>query len=163
VDHHVVLGLVLVVGVVMIAFGWPGIWLIVASAVSYNWLSHTATLGVATIVGVVVMGVVAEILGPWLETRSARKAGGSRRAEWGAILGGLAGAILGLEVPVEGSLLGALIGVFLGALVAEVLGGSGPRAAVRVASGAVAGRIVAAVAKLAIGCAMAVWVFAAAW
>lgn len=160
---HTVLGIVLVVGVVLIAFGLPGIWLIVAAAVTYNWLSHAAALGLTTIIGVCVLAVVAELLGPWLEARSARRAGGSRRAEIGAIVGGLAGALLGIEVPVEGSLLGALIGVFLGALVAEVLAGTGPRAAVRVATGAMAGRAVAAVAKLAIGCAMAVWVFSAAW
>jgi uncharacterized protein YqgC (DUF456 family) len=157
------LAVVLIIGVCLIPVGLPGTWLIAAAAPAFDWLSGTHRIGVVTIVGVVVLALTAELLDVFLASRAARRYGGSARAAWGAALGGLAGALIGVPIPVEGSIVGALAGVFVGALVAETTMGTRPRGAVRVATGAVIGRVMASVAKVGIGCVMAGWVLAAAW
>jgi uncharacterized protein len=159
----VLLAVVLIVGVCLIPAGLPGIWLIVAAAATFNWLSGTQRIGIVTVVGVFLLAVLAEGLDLVLAARAARRYGGSSRAAWGAAIGGLAGALIGVPIPVEGSVVGALTGVFLGALIAETTRGAKATSAVRVATGAVIGRVVASVAKVGIACVMAGWVLAAAW
>jgi uncharacterized protein YqgC (DUF456 family) len=157
------LALVLIIGVCMIPVGLPGLWLIVAAAPVYDWLTGTHQIGITTVVGVALLAVTAEVLDLALSARAARKSGGSQRAAWAAAIGGLLGALIGVPIPVEGSVVGALMGVFLGALVAEFTRGTGAVGSVRVATGAVIGRVVASVAKVGIACVMAAWVLAAAW
>jgi uncharacterized protein len=157
------LAVVLLIGLCLIPAGLPGTWLIVAAAAAFNWLSGTHRISTVTIVGVLGLAVFAEVLDFVLAARAARRYGGSTRAAWGAAIGALVGAVIGVPIPVEGSVVGALTGVFLGALIAEVTQGARPKSAVRVATGAVIGRVLASVAKLVIGCVMAGWVLAAAW
>jgi uncharacterized protein YqgC (DUF456 family) len=160
----VLLAVVLIIGVCLIPLGLPGLWLIVAAAPVFDWLTGTPhRIGLATMIGVTLLAVAAELLDLVLAARAARKYGGSQRAAWGAAIGGLVGALIGVPIPVEGSVVGALTGVFLGALIAETTRGAGPRSAVKVATGAVIGRVVASVAKVGIACVMAGWVLAAAW
>jgi uncharacterized protein len=159
----VLLAVVLIIGVCLIPLGLPGLWLIVVAAPVFNWLTGTRRIGLATMIGVGLLAVAAEVLDLVLAAGAARKYGGTQRAAWGAAIGGLAGALIGVPIPVEGSVVGALTGVFLGALVAEASRGTGAKGAVRVATGAVIGRVVASVAKVGIACVMAGWVLAAAW
>jgi hypothetical protein len=159
----VLLALVLIIGVCLIPVGLPGLWLIVVAAPAFNVLTGTHRIGIVTMVGVALLALTAEVLDFALAAGAARKYGGTQRAAWGAAIGGLAGALIGVPIPVEGSVVGALTGVFLGALIAETTRGSGPKSAVRVATGAVIGRVVASVAKVGIACIMAGWVLAAAW
>ncbi|HWZ59331.1 MAG TPA: DUF456 domain-containing protein [Gemmatimonadaceae bacterium] len=159
----VLLAVVLIIGVCLIPAGLPGLWLIVAAAATFNWLTGTHRIGLTTVIGVALLAVVAEVLDLVLAARATRRYGGSSRAAWGAAIGGLAGALIGVPIPVEGSVVGALAGVFLGAVIAEVTQGAGPKRAVRAATGAVIGRVLASVAKVGIACVMAGWVLAAAW
>jgi uncharacterized protein YqgC (DUF456 family) len=92
-----------------------------------------------------------------LATRFTKRYGGSRRAGWGAIIGGMIGAFVGVPVPIVGSIVGAFVGAFVGALVLEWSRGSGTGIATRVAWGALIGRVTAAAVKVAIGFVMAVW------
>ena len=161
------MALVLLVGalllsLILIALGLPGLWVMIASAVIYNILVGTEPIGWFTLVGVGVLAAIAEIIEWTLSGKFARKYGGSRRAAWGAVIGGTVGAILGFPLPIIGPLIGAFVGSFVGALVGEVSSGGTHRAATRVAWGALVGRVAATAIKMAIGAAIASWIFFAA-
>ncbi len=117
----------------------------------------------ATLVTVAALAVVAEVLEFTLSARYTRRYGGSPRAGWGAIVGGFLGAMAGIPVPIIGSVIGALGGAFIGALVLEYTRAEATRgSATRVAWGALIGRVVAAGAKIGIGCGIAAILLAVA-
>jgi len=152
----------ILLGLVMIPFGFPGTLVLFAAALCYHLLVPAGGIGLITVVGVGVLMVIAEALEWVLTGRFTRRYGGSRRASWGAILGGMIGAFVGVPVPIVGPIIGAFAGAFIGAFVAEWSRGSGTGAAAHVAWGAFLGRVVAAATKVAIGLVMAVWMVAAA-
>ncbi len=154
----VILILVLVGALALIPLGLPGTWLMVGAALVYHLVVRGAAIGIATIVGTAVLAFVGELIEFGLAARYTKKYGGSRRAGWAAILGGLVGAFVGVPVPVVGPVIGAFVGAFLGALVGELSTGAGHRAAGRVATGALLGRVAAAALKVALGMVMAVWI-----
>ena len=151
----------IVLGLFMIPFGFPGTLVMFAAALCYYLLVPAGGIGLATVVGVGVLMVVAEGLEWILTARFTKKYGGSRRAGWGAIIGGMVGAFLGVPVPIIGSIVGAFVGAFLGAFVFEYTRGTGHGTATRVAWGAFVGRVTAAAIKVAIGFMIAVWMIAA--
>ncbi len=75
-------------GLLLMPLGLPGLWLMLAA-------------GLATL---------AEILELTLTARYTKKYGGSSRAGWGALFGGLAGAFMGVPIPIVGSVIGAFAG-----------------------------------------------------
>jgi uncharacterized protein YqgC (DUF456 family) len=153
---------VIALGLLMIPFGLPGTLVIFAGAIGYRVLVPVGGIGWFTVVMVGLMMLVAEGLEWVLTARFTRKYGGSRRAGWGAILGGMVGAFLGVPIPIIGSVIGAFVGAFVGAFAFEYSRGSGHGTSTRVAWGALIGRVTAAALKVAIGLAMAVWLIAAA-
>ena len=152
----------LVVGLLLIPFGLPGLWLMVGAALVYSNV-EPRRLGLVTIIGIAVLALVAEVLEFALSGRYAKRYGGSRRAGWGAILGGMVGAIVGVPIPVIGSVIGAFAGAFAGALLAELSRGAEVRSATRVATGALIGRVAAVGMKVGIGLVLIVWVLGAVW
>jgi uncharacterized protein YqgC (DUF456 family) len=158
----VLLTAVLVLSLILIALGLPGLWVMIASAVMYNILVGSSPIGWFTLIAVGVLAVVAEIIEWTLSGKFARKYGGSRRAAWGAVIGGTVGAILGFPLPIVGPLIGAFAGSFIGALVGELSSGGTHKEATRVAWGALVGRVAATAMKMAIGAAIASWIFFAA-
>lgn len=158
-----ILAAVCVVSLALIPLGLPGTWLMVAAALGYSLLEQPSPIGMVTIGGTAVLALIGEILEFVLAGRYARRYGGSRRAEWGAILGGIVGVIIGLPIPILGSMVAGFAGAFAGALIAELTRGSGATASARVATGALIGRVVAAGLKVALGLVIAVWILAAAW
>ena len=157
-----ILASVIILSLILIVLGLPGLWIMVASAVAYNVIVPGEPIGWVTLIAVAVLAFVAEILEFSLTGSYARKYGGSRRAGWGAILGGIVGAMVGLPVPIIGSVIGAFIGSFLGALIAEFTGGSSVGDSTRVAKGALIGRVMSTVLKIGIGFTIGVWIFIAA-
>ncbi|MFL5465359.1 MAG: DUF456 domain-containing protein [Gemmatimonadaceae bacterium] len=153
---------VIVLSLVLIVLGFPGLWIMVASAVTYNMIVPGDPIGWVTLIIVGVLALVAELLDFMMTGRYARKYGGSRRAGWGAILGGIVGAMVGVPVPIIGPVIGAFVGSFLGALIAELTGGSSAGDATRVAKGALIGRVVSTALKIGIGFTIGVWIFIAA-
>lgn len=151
-----ILAVILVVSLFIIPLGLPGTWVMIAAGVGYS-LLLPGTIGLVALVGTTAIAVVAEVLEFTLAGKYARKYGGSRRAGWGAIIGGTVGAIVGVPVPLVGPIIGAFAGAFAGALVAEFSRGSGVQASTRVATGALIGRAVAAAMKVAAGLVIAVW------
>jgi uncharacterized protein YqgC (DUF456 family) len=147
--------------IMIIPLGLPGTWLILGAAVGYAALTHES-IGWINIVIIGVMAIVGEILEFMLAGRYARKYGGSKRAGWGAIIGGMVGAFAGIPIPIIGSMIGAFVGAFVGALLFELAGGTRAAPAAKVATGALLGRVVAAAMKVGIGFVMAAWVIGAA-
>ena len=157
----VILVVVLVGALLLIPLGLPGTWVMVGAALVYN-AAVRGSIGTLTLVGTLVLALVGELLEFTLAARYTRRYGGSRRAGWGAILGGFAGAFVGVPVPVIGPVIGAFLGAFVGALIAELTVRGDHRAATRVATGALLGRVSAAAMKIALGMVMAVWIVLAA-
>ena len=157
-----ILAAVLFLSLIMIPFGMPGTLVMFAAALCYKLLVPAGGIGWASVVIVGILMAITEGLEWTLAARFTKKYGGSRRAGWGAILGGMVGAIMGVPIPIVGSIVGAFAGAFVGALVFEYSRGSGGGTATRVAWGALVGRVTAAAVKIAIGIVMAVWLLFAA-
>ena len=130
--------------------------------VGFNVLAAPAHISTAVIVGVVLLGIVAEVLEFTIAGRYTKQYGGSRRAGWGAILGGFVGAFVGIPIPIVGSVIGGFLGAFAGALVAEWSRRDASGSPVRVATGALIGRAVGAAIKCAFGLVIAVCLVIAA-
>jgi len=142
--------LAMLVSIFVVPLGLPGTFIMVAVAILANYVA-AAGIGWFAIGLSLALAVTAEVLEWTLSARFAQKYGGSKRAGWGAILGGLIGAFAGIPVPIIGSMIGAFAGAFVGALVAEY---TQPQAdassATRVATGALIGKAAATALKLAI-------------
>ncbi len=151
------------IGLVMIPLGLPGIWLMLLAGVAHHALVAPATIGWATIAVLAVAALLVEWLEFKVSGRYTQKFGGSRRAAWGAIAGGLVGAFVGIPVPVAGSVLGAFAGAFIGALLGEYSIERDHGKATRAATGALIGRAVATAMKSVAGCVIGGWLLVAAW
>ncbi len=148
--------LAVLVGLVLIPLGLPGLWVIVAGLLTYGWLTDFRTVGVGMIALTVGLAFLGEILEYWIGFRYTQRYGGSKSAGWGALIGGIAGAIVGVPVPVIGSVIGAFVGSFVGAVAFEYLRSRHTATAVRAGWGALVGRAVSAAVKTALGLAIAV-------
>lgn len=148
----------IVLGLLMIPFGLPGTLVIFAAVLCYYLMVPGGAIGLTTVVLIGVLMVIAEVLEFLLAGRYARKYGGSKRAGWGAIIGGTIGAFVGVPMPIVGSVIGAFAGAFIGAFVFEWTTARDHTAATRVAWGAFIGRVVSAAMKVGIGLGMAAWI-----
>jgi uncharacterized protein len=151
-----------VVGLLLIPFGLPGLWVMVLAVLGYGWLTEFRTVSVGLILLVMGLALVGEVVEAWLGFRMARRYGGSSRAGWGALVGGLAGAVIGVPVPFIGSVIGGFVGAFVGATLFEYTRARHSEGAVMAGWGAVLGRAAAAAVKMGLGVVIAVLgVFAA--
>ena len=148
---------VMLAAVFMIPFGLPGLWIMTAVVLA-GWLM--GEVGMLVLAVTVLLALVAELIEFLIVKRLTEQYGGSRKAFWGAIGGGLIGVIVGAPVPVVGSILAALIGTFIGAALVTWLETRELVAAHRVGWGAVIGRGISAVTKTAAG--LTIFVLAAA-
>ncbi len=139
------------VGLILIPFGLPGLWVIVLGILGYGWLTDFRTLSAGLLVLIIGLAVLGEVLEAWVGFRFARRYGGSSRAGWGALVGGLIGAIVGVPVPVIGSVVGGFLGAFVGAAVFEYTRARQSGIAAMAGWGAVLGRAAAAALKMGIG------------
>src|SRR5919199_3245481 len=155
------LAVAMLFGLAMSPFGRPGLWVMAGAVLVYSYVGPPNAIGIATLIAVLVLAFVGELLEFALSGRYARKYGGSRRAGWGAILGGIVGAFVGVPIFLIGSMIGAFLGAFVGAWVAELTLGTELRAATRVATGALLGRIAAVAVKVGVGLVIMVWTFVA--
>lgn len=152
----VVLALCLVVGLLLVPLGLPGLWIMVGGVLLYAGLTEYRSVGVATMLVVLGLAFVGEIVEWWIGYGMTRRYGGSRRAGWGALIGGIVGAVVGVPVPIIGSVIGAFVGSFGGAALFEYSLSGTAATAVRVGWGALLGRAFAAAAKVAIALVIAV-------
>ncbi len=149
------------IGLLMIPFGMPGTLILFAAALCYYLLVPGGAIGLGTVISMGLLMVLAEGLEWVLTSRFTRRYGGSRRAGWGAVIGGMVGAFMGVPIPVIGSIVGAFVGAFAGAFVFEWSREKNAGSSVKVAWGAFIGRVTAAAMKVAIGLVMAAWMIVA--
>ncbi len=138
----------LLLGLVLVPFGIPGTWLqvfVLALAAVYGRISLPV---LAVCIVLALAGEVAEYV---FVKRLTARYGGSRKAFWGALAGGMLGVFLGVPVPVVGSIVAGIVGSFAGAALVTWLETRDLPVAGRVGWGVVLGRVFAAAAKLGAG------------
>jgi uncharacterized protein YqgC (DUF456 family) len=150
------LALCLVVGLVLVPLGLPGLWVMVGGVLAYGALTGFRTVGIATMAIVLGLAFLGEIVEWWVGFGLTERYGGSRRSGWGALVGGIVGAMVGVPVPLVGSVIGAFLGAFAGAALFEYSVSRATTVAVRAGWGAVLGRAAGAAAKTALGVVIAV-------
>src|SRR5881397_2303941 len=115
--HWVVYGILLLLclgGIFITLLGLPGLWVMVAAGLVYAWYTSFQYVGLWTLLTLIIIAGAAELIEFLAGSAGAKKAGGSRRAAWGALIGGLLGAfLLTIPVPVIGTTIGLCIGVFV--------------------------------------------------
>ena len=115
--------LVCMIAVAATAVRLPGTWVIVAASVALGWWTDWERVGVTLIVVLAVLAVAGEVVELLMSVVTARRAGASRRAAWGGLLGGILGMFFLtflVPVPLVGTMVGALAGCFAGAMIAEL-------------------------------------------
>jgi uncharacterized protein len=146
-----------IIGLLMIPFGLPGLWVILLGIIGVGYLTDFQTMGIWFLGIMIALAIIGEVFEAWIGFGYAKKYGGSSRAGWGARVGGLVGAIIGVPVPIIGSVIAGFIGAFIGAALFEYTKARQAHGSVRAGWGAVLGRAFASAAKMAIGLVMAVW------
>lgn len=145
------------IGFLLTLLTLPGIWLPILVALLFQWF-HPGMFPWWVIFAAALLGLLAEILELVASAAGAAKAGGTKRAAAGAIVGTVAGAIVGsmlLLFPI-GTILGAIAGAGFGAsLMDRSRANRTWRDSANVGAGAAAARGVAIVLKGAFGAAIA--------
>ncbi len=148
--------LAFLIGLTLIPFGLPGLWLMVVALLGYAALGRFEQVGWLTLGAVFLLATLGELIEAWLGFRLTRRYGASSRAGWGAMLGGLVGAVVGTPVPLIGNVIGAFVGAFVGAVLAERTQGRDVRDTLGAGWGAVLGRAAGAAVKVTLGLAIAI-------
>lgn len=143
-------------GILLAALQLPGTWIILAAAVGYDAWHGWACFGWPWLVALGALAGGAELLETLASVSAARRAGASRRAAAGAVLGGFAGMLLcSIPVPVIGTIVGGFIGCFAGAIIAELTVHDDVVRGAKVGLFATIGRLLGLIAKLAAAVAIA--------
>lgn len=132
----------------LVPFGLPGLWLMAALTLIGL---PMGLVGWGTLAIVAAVALSAEAVEFILVKRLGEKFGASRKAFWGAVIGGMAGLFVGVPIPVVGPILTAFLGTFVGAAVVTFFETRSLAAASRVGTGTLLGRAVAAATKVAAG------------
>jgi uncharacterized protein YqgC (DUF456 family) len=150
---QVLMALVLVGGLLVVPFGLPGVWIMVAAlfgSVLAGWVGWPVWLALAT------LALLSEALEFVVVKRMGDRYGGTSGAFWGAVVGGFAGVVIGAPVPVVGSLVAGFLGTFLGAAALTFHRTRSVRDASRVGWGVLLARILAVGLKVGVGVAILV-------
>lgn len=147
---------ILLLGLMMTVMTLPGLWLMVAAAAGYAWLTHWAYLTWRTLAVLLALALVAEVVETASAGAGAKRAGAGRRGLWGAIIGGILGGIFltFVPIPVVSTFLGVCLGTFLGAMIGELSGGRELGRSAVIGVGAAAGRVKGTLLKLGFGLAI---------
>jgi len=146
-----------VCGLVLAAFTLPGLWLMLAGAGIYAWLTHGEFVGYKTLIVLLILAVGAEIAEIFVSGAGAKKAGASRWGMFGGLVGGIIGGIFltGLiPIPILGTVIGICLGSFIGAFGIEMVVGKPLTQSAAIGYGAARGRFTGILYKIGIGIAM---------
>ncbi|UCF02770.1 MAG: DUF456 domain-containing protein [Deltaproteobacteria bacterium] len=144
----VILILVMPAGLIAVALGLPGTWLILVASVFYSWLTDFAIITSQLLLGLLALAVVAELLEFTAGLWGARRYGGTKKAMVGTMIGGIFGGVaLSPMLFGFGTIVGAFFGAFVGAFSMTYLEQRKMDKAMRVGWGALLGRIFAMVFK----------------
>lgn len=148
--------LVCLISVLLTVFRLPGTWIIVIAALVFGWLTgweRMPLVWVGVLAGIAAVGEIVELIASVI---TARRAGGTKQAAWGGLLGGFAGMILlSPPLPIIGTFLGAILGCFLGAAAAEMWMRNHLGHGAKVGYFAAMGFVIGAVTKIGLAVAMA--------
>jgi uncharacterized protein len=146
----------MILGLVAIPFGLPGVVIILISVLIYAVLTDfSAGVGVSFFFVLCVLTIVAETADNWLTALGARRFGASKTATWLSLAGGLFGAIL-IGGPAAfllgplGPIAGGFAGAFLVVSIYERWSGKNWREALRAGCGTFLGRTAGILLKLVI-------------
>ncbi len=148
---HVGLGPCLLAGWLLAVFQLPGTWFILAATTVYDWHFEWKSITWQVLAVMAVLAVVAEVADLLAGMKGAQKAGASRAASWGALVGGICGMIAFtplIPIPILGSILGGLLGCFGGAFIVERYFHGDTGKSAKVGLGAAIGRLVGLLIKL---------------
>lgn len=118
----ITLSLLSAAGVLMTAVRLPGTWLLVAAAVGLGlWTDWKA--GIWLVIVLTAAAIIGEVVELLMSVFFARKAGATKQAAWGGLIGGVLGMFFLsflVPIPLVGTAIGAVAGCFLGAMVVEL-------------------------------------------
>lgn len=157
------LAIAFLIGLILVPFGLPGLWLMVAALTGYAALGGFERVGWGAVALVVGLALVGEALEALFGFRMARRYGGAGRAGWGALIGGLIGAVVGTPLPIIGNIVGAFVGAFVGAALFQYTAVPEVRGSLGAGWGAVLGRAFGAAIKIGLGLVIAIIGLYAAW
>ena len=144
--------LLLIVASLTIYLGLSGNWIVVGLAAIYALITGFDVIGWKLLLVLVGLALVGEGVEFVLGTFYVAKKGATRGGVILAFVGGIAGALLGNGVvPVIGAVLGSFVGAFAGAVLGEYRHQQRLEPSLRIGTHAFVGRILAMVAKHAIG------------
>ena len=154
--YYAILIALLFAGLFLNLLGLPGLWVMVASALGYAWLTGWRHVGWPALAALLALALVAEAVEFVAGSAGAKMAGGSKRGMVGGLVGGLLGAIFLSVIPIPGiaQLVGAIIGTFIGVVAVEVLVGKRVEHSVQIGVGAAKGRFWGTIFKTLIGVVM---------
>ncbi len=144
----VLLVLALLGALLLVPLGLPGLWIMILVLLGttfagvVSWPTWMALTGLALLAEGVEFAVVG-----WMGKRY----GGSTRAFWGAVAGGLLGALAGSPVPLIGTLIAGIVGTFVGAGAVTLWETRSLETASRVGWGTAVARTLAVGVKTAVG------------
>ena len=145
--------LVMVAALLVTPLGLPGNWIMIAVLTAGV---YTGDVSALVLIACLLLAIAAEAVEYLLVQRHNLRYGGSGRAFWGAIAGGIVGVMVGLPVPVVGSLIAGFLGTFAGAALVTFMETRQLDSASRVGWGVLLGRMWAAAVKTAAGVAILV-------
>ena len=151
--------LVLILGVVIIPFGIPGTFIIVADALIYGLVTSFSKITLLFVGLLFVIALAVELVEALFGAFLAKRFGGSKWGMAGAMIGGFLGAVAGTPItPVLGTLLGGFFGAFVGATTLEMLHTSDFKNSFKVGVGAFLGAVGGKVTKIVVAVIMVVMV-----
>src|SRR5215203_3550235 len=121
--YYILTLLVMLAGMFLNIIGLPGIWLMIGVVGIYAWLTRADNyVGTISLIVLVALGILAEVVEFIAGSAGAKKAGGSKRAAMGAIIGALVGGIFlsFIPIPIVSTIVGACLGAFIGAAIVEL-------------------------------------------
>lgn len=138
----VVFILSLIIGIFVNFIGLPGNAVISFNSIVYAFIRDFEGISWKFLALVIGLALIVEFLEYLTIAFASQKMGASRKAVWGAIIGGMIGALSGFFVtPVLGSFVGSVIGVFSGAVLLEFISRKNYKFAFQAGLGAFLGKI----------------------
>lgn len=147
------------IGLILSSLTFSGTWVVLLAALITKLSIGFPTLG--TLIAFALLCIATELLEALAGFWGVQKRGGSKRAGWAALLGGLLGAVIGSAVfPILGTLIGMLLGSFTLAFLIERRRLNHDAQAAHIARGAVWARLFVILFKTVLTAAMSLWLLA---
>lgn len=156
--------LALVVGLIAIPLGLSGNLILLGVALVTAILTGFQAVPLWALLSMGGLVVVGEVLEALLGSLAAKRYGASRWGMLGAFAGGIAGAVAGTAIlPIVGTVIGSFAGAAVGAILFEWVHRRNLRESAPAGWGAFLGKLGAALLKMAIGLAIAVYLVVRTW